>query len=110
MAPAQVLAWLGPCIGPRQFEVGADVLLALGHDPAAPEDGRIAPRFVSRLRADGSPGWLAHLPLLAHDRLHAAGVRHITAADACTVEDASAFFSFRRSGVTGRMAAAVWRR
>lgn len=110
LAPDQVLAWLGPCIGPRQFEVGADVLLALGHDPAAPDALRGAPRFVPRLRADGSPGWLAHLPLLARDRLQAAGVRNIIAAGDCTVENASNFFSFRRSGVTGRMAAAVWRR
>jgi copper oxidase (laccase) domain-containing protein len=28
----------------------------------------------------------------------------------CTVEDRSRFFSFRRDGVTGRMAAAVWLR
>lgn len=106
VAAPQVLAWLGPCIGPRQFEVGADVLLALGHNPAAPD----AERFVPRARPDGSPRWLAHLPLLARDRLQAAGVVHITTADECTVEAASRFFSFRRSGVTGRMAAAVWRR
>lgn len=105
VAPPQVLAWLGPCIGPRQFEVGADVLLALGHDPAAPD----AARFLPRARPDGSLRWLANLPLLAQDRLQAAGVVHITAAGGCTVEDESHFFSFRRSGVTGRMAAAVWR-
>jgi len=103
---AQVLAWLGPCIGPRQFEVGADVLLALGHDPADPD----AERFAPRARPDGSPRWLANLPLLARDRLQAAGVARITTAGECTVEAESRFFSFRRSGVTGRMAAAVWRR
>ncbi len=105
VAPQDVLAWLGPCIGPRQIEVGADVMLAFGHDPCA-ADGQ---RFVPRQRRDGSPGWLAHLPLLAHDRLQAAGVLHITTSGECTAEDASRFFSFRRSGCTGRMAAAVWR-
>jgi YfiH family protein len=104
--PADVLAWLGPCIGPRAFEVGAEVLQAFGQDPAAPD----ATRFVYRPRPDGAPRWLAHLPLLARERLRAAGVQAITDGTACTVEDASSFFSFRREGVTGRMAAAVWRR
>lgn len=106
VAPHDVLAWLGPCIGARQFEVGADVLLAFGQDPAAPD----IRRFVPRQRSDSSPGWLAHLPGLARDRLQAAGVANISAADECTAQDASRFFSFRRSGCTGRMAAAIWRR
>ncbi len=106
VAPRDLLAWLGPCIGPRQFEVGADVLLAFGQDPAAPD----AQRFAPRTRADGSARWLADLPLLARDRLLAAGLGRVIAADRCTVEEDSAFFSFRRDGVTGRHAAAVWRR
>ncbi len=105
VAPAEVLAWLGPCIGPREFEVGAEVLQAFGEDPAAPD----ARRFVFRARPDGAARWLANLPRLAHERLAAAGVRQVSDAAACTVEQASAFFSFRRDGVTGRMAAAVWR-
>jgi polyphenol oxidase len=104
--PAEVLAWLGPCIGPRQFEVGADVLHALGHDPAAPDPAFFRPRP----RPDGAPRWLANLHALAGLRLRTAGVRHVSTEPACTVEDASSFFSFRRDGVTGRMAAAVWRR
>lgn len=103
--PAAVRAWLGPCIGPRQFEVGADVLRAFGHDP----DRADAPRFVPRARHDGSMRWLADLQGLAHDRLVAAGLGAVSATPACTVEDASGFFSFRRDGVTGRMAAAIWR-
>lgn len=106
VAPSEVLAWLGPCIGPRQFEVGADVLQAFGEDPAAPDSHR----FVYRPRSDGAPRWLANLPLLAAERLAAVGLQRITSAGACTVEEASSFFSFRRDGVTGRMAAAVWRR
>jgi YfiH family protein len=104
-APADVQAWLGPCIGPRQFEVGADVLAAFAQRPesADPE------RFVARANAQGQPRWLAHLPRLAQDRLQAAGVTQISVDGACTVEDASRFFSFRRDGVTGRMAAAIWR-
>jgi polyphenol oxidase len=101
-APADVLAWLGPCIGPRQFEVGEDVLQAFGEGSAA--------HFVSRTRADGSARWLADLPALARAHLAAAGVQDISGAPVCTFEGASRFFSFRRDGVTGRMAAAIWRR
>jgi polyphenol oxidase len=101
-APADVLAWLGPCIGPRQFEVGADVLAAFG------DAGRDL-HFSPRPRADGSARWLADLPALALRQLRDAAVQHISVDGACTFEDASRFFSFRRDGVTGRMAAAVWR-
>lgn len=103
--PADLIAWLGPCIGPREFEVGADVLQAFGEDPAAPD----VRRFVYRPRPDGAARWRANLPQLAQERLAAAGLRRVSSAGACTVEDASRFFSFRRDGVTGRMAAAVWR-
>lgn len=98
-APADLVAWLGPCIGPRQFEVGADVVAAFGGE---------RPRFVPRVRADGELRWLADLPQLACDRLRALGVTQISGGTWCTVEDASRFFSFRRDGVCGRMAAAVW--
>jgi polyphenol oxidase len=104
--PADLLAWLGPCIGLRQFEVGADVLAAFGQAPETADPSR----FRFRPRADGSPRWLANLALLATDRLAAAGVTAVSAAGLCTVEDRSRFFSFRRDGVTGRMAASVWLR
>jgi YfiH family protein len=97
--PAQVVAWLGPCIGARRFEVGEDVVTVFGGGP----------RFAVQGWRDGRQRWLADLPGLAADRLRAAGVRSISGGDACTVEDASRFFSYRRDGVTGRLAAAVWR-
>lgn len=103
--PAQVVAWLGPCIGPRQFEVGADVVTAFGESPDGPDPRR----FVARARADGSPRWLANLPQLARERLARAGVTQVDGGAWCTVEDASRFFSFRRDGRTGRLVAAVWR-
>ena len=104
--PEELRAWLGPCIGPRQFEVGADVLAAFG----AATDGSDPLRFVLGARADGSPRWLANLPQLARDRLAALGLTHIDGGAWCTVEDDSRFFSFRRDGVTGRHAAAIWLR
>lgn len=103
--PADVQAWLGPCIGPQSFEVGADVLQAFGVQPGdAP-----AAHFQPKPRADGQMRWLADLAGLARQRLASAGLRAISGASACTVQDASRFFSFRRSGVTGRMAASIWR-
>jgi YfiH family protein len=104
--PAELLAWLGPCIGARRFEVGADVLRAFGVPPeaAGAEHFRYAPR------ADGAARWLADLHGLARVRLRALGVGFIAADASCTHEEASRFFSFRRSGGTpsGRMAAAIW--
>ncbi|WP_428425606.1 peptidoglycan editing factor PgeF [Methylibium sp.] len=102
-APGELEAWLGPCIGPRQFEVGADVLAGFGVAPHAAH-----PRFVPL----PSGKWLADLPGLARDRLAALGLNRVSGGAWCTVEDASRFFSFRRDrpvhGNSGRMAAAVW--
>ena len=101
-APGQLLAWLGPCIGPQAFEVGEDVRqVFMAQDPSAAA-------CFSALR----PGkWLADLPALARKRLQAAGVRAIYGNDGssawCTVSHAVRFFSFRRDGVCGRMAAAI---
>ena len=101
--PAELEAWLGPCIGPRQFEVGEDVLRAFGATP-----GVLHARFVP-----GKGGrWIADLAGLARDRLAALGLTRIGGGGWCTVEDASRFFSYRRDqpvfGQTGRMAAAIW--
>ncbi len=98
--PGELDAWLGVCIGPRAFEVGADVLEAFGAAPDAPTHRRFVPRVPGK--------WLADLAGLARDRLAAAGVERIGAATGCTYEDASRFFSYRRDRITGRMAAAVW--
>lgn len=96
-----VVAWLGPCIGPRAFEVGDDVREAFGEPGAA--------HFLAHRRRDGSPAWLCDLAGLARQRLAVAGVRQSGGGDWCTVENPSAFFSFRRDGVTGRMAAGICR-
>ena len=105
--PDQVEVWLGPCIGPRRFEVGADVLGAFGvvanatHTPGATWQ-------ASRFEPLKTGKWLADLPGLARDRLTACGVGAVSGGTWCTVSDASRFFSFRRDGVTGRMVAAIW--
>ena len=102
-APGDLVAWLGACIGPERFEVGGDVLSAFGADPSA-ANGSGASRHFRPGRADH---WLANLPGLARDRLSEAGVVEVGGGTWCTVTEPSRFFSFRRDGVTGRMAAAV---
>jgi len=105
-APGNLRVWLGACIGPQRFEVGADVLQAFGADSGAPEQ----PRFAAAPPQQGVRKWHADLPGLARERLARLGVRDVSGGAWCTVSDASRFFSFRRDGVTGRMAAAVWLR
>ena len=97
--PEEVDGWLGACIGADAFEVGADVLSAFGVEPGSND---------RRFKANGGGKWLADLAGLTRDRLRAAGVERVSGGGWCTVSDASRFFSFRRDGVTGRMAAAVW--
>lgn len=97
--PGEVCAWLGACIGPQRFEVGADVHEAFADGPA------------SCFRPTGQPGkWWADLAGLARWRLERAGVVQLSGDGWCTASDASRFFSFRRDRVTGRHAAAIWRR
>ncbi len=101
VAPRDVLAWLGPCIGPDAFEVGPEVKAAFeAHDPQA-----------STLFKPHGPGkWLADLPGLARRRLAALGITRIYGNDGsrawCTVSNPSRFFSHRRDRVSGRFAAA----
>lgn len=106
---ADLLAWLGPCIGPESFEVGPDVLTAFEVDPAAQTDPVAAhPRFRWAPRPDGQARWRANLAGLAEDRLRRLGLQAITLDGRCTVKDPLRFFSFRRDGRTGRMAASIW--
>lgn len=105
-APGALQAWLGPCIGADEFEVGADVLQGFGVTPAP----QSTTHFAWRPRPDGSPRWRADLRGLAAARLRALGVDTLEISDACTVQDGSRFFSFRRDGRSGRMVAAIWRR
>ena len=103
---AETMAWLGPCIGPRAFEVGPEVKAAF-----AANDPGCAALFMPH----GNGKWLADLPRLARRRLRALGVERIHGNDGgtawCTVADPSRFFSHRRNrGISGRFAAAIWRR
>lgn len=98
-APGALVAWLGPAIGPQAFEVGEEVRDAfVAAQPEAAEE--FAPQAAGR--------WLADLWGLARRRLAAAGVGAVYGGRGCTVSEPQRFFSYRRDGVTGRMAALVW--
>lgn len=107
---AEVLVWLGPCIGPNTFEVGAEVSEAfVSVQPAAQACFKALPQ-------EGK--FLADLPALARGRLKAMGIEQVHGNDGtdawCTVTQESRFFSHRRDaarlGSTGRMAACIWKR
>lgn len=99
VAPGELLAWFGPAIGARSFEVGSEVrAVFVARDPAA----------TDAFRACGGGKWLADIYALARQRLMAAGVAAVYGGDWCTVSDPARFFSYRRDGVTGRMATLIW--
>ncbi len=99
----KIIAWLGPCIGPDAFEVGAEVKSAFEQND---------PRVASLFKPLSQGKWLADLPGLARLRLRAQGVTQIYGNDGspawCTVGNPSRFFSHRRDRVSGRMAACIW--
>ena len=101
VSAGDVVAWLGPAIGPAAFEVGADV-----YDAFVARDAGAATAF----RVKGSGKWWADIPALARRRLERAGVRAIHGGEFCTYGDPARFFSYRRDGETGRMAALLWLR
>ena len=106
--PQDLMAWLGPCIGPQVFEVGPEVREAFcAHDA----------RAQACFQPHGNAGkWLADLAGLARQRLRAQGLTAIYGNDSspgwCTVGNPSRFFSHRRDsavlGTSGRMAACIW--
>lgn len=99
-APQDLMAWLGPAIGPAQFEVGADVLDAFTRD-----DAGAAQAFQPYPGRTGK--YLCDLYSLAHRRLHALGITTIGGGGYCTVSDPR-FYSYRRDRMTGRMGAFIW--
>jgi polyphenol oxidase len=106
----EIIAWLGPCIGPDAFEVGDEVRDAFGAG-----SGTASALFKPVLASDGpGPGgkWLGDLQGLARLRLAAMGVQGIYGNDGsrdwCTVSNPLRFFSHRRDRVSGRLAACVW--
>jgi YfiH family protein len=97
--PQDLLAWLGPAIGPAAFEVGDDV-----YETFVSLNSSNSLYFSS-----GKAGkWLADLPAIAAAKLRAIGISSITSSNCCTYTDSERFYSYRRDQVTGRMATMIW--
>lgn len=95
----QLIAWLGPAIGVGHFEVGEEVRAAfVAHDAGA----------ARAFSANPSGRWQCDLAALARRRLAALGIRAVSGGDWCTYADPARFFSYRREGRCGRMAALIW--
>ena len=95
----RLMAWLGPAIGPRVYEVGDEVRAAF-----LAQDGEAAAAF-----SPTRPGhWLLDLYLVARQRMKRLGIERVFGGGFCTYTDAARFHSFRRDRATGRMAAFLW--
>jgi polyphenol oxidase len=111
--PASVLAWLGPAIGPRAFEVGSEVVAAFcDPDPGAAECFVPSTKMSSAKSPDIGTDmkWHADLYALARRALARAGVSAIYGGGRCTVSESECFHSYRRdgAGANGRMATVIW--
>jgi len=93
--PRELMAWMGPAIGPRVYEVGADVVEAFPGE------------FTAGFTRHGDR-FLMDIYAVAKIKLANAGVGAIYGSGFCTMSDPGRFFSYRRDGVTGRMASLVW--
>ena len=117
---ADIVAWLGPSIGPAVFEVGdevRDAFIAAAQNmathlqgrPPKQEGAQRTTRAESAFQPGRKPGkWLANLPELARQHLHALGITDIHTAGACTFSDPARFWSYRRDQTCGRMAGLIW--
>lgn len=96
--PAEIMAWLGPAIGPKAYEVGNEVYVAF-----TDLNAQNASAF-----AQNNDRWLADLYQLARLALARAGIVTVFGGRHCTNSESDKFFSYRRDGQTGRMASVVW--
>ena len=108
-SPDQLLAYLGPAIGPQVFEVGGEVLQAFLDQAQNPQHQRaIVAAFTSRESAGDK--YLANLCALARAELQASGVTQIYGGDYCSYSDSGRFYSYRREPKTGRNGSLIWLR
>jgi YfiH family protein len=95
----ELLAWLGPAIGPNAYEVGEEV-----HDAFVSE----SPEAGMAFRPSRPGHWWMDIYQLARQRLMRREVNTISGGDHCTWQEVDNFYSYRRDGVTGRMASVIW--
>ena len=94
-----ILAWIGPAISQQNYEIGTEVreqILAF------------MPDSVDSFEESRPNHYLMDLPNIAKNNLQALGLNSIAQSNLCTFNDKKRFFSYRRDGVTGRMASLIW--
>lgn len=94
----QLMAWLGPAIGPDAFEVGGEVRAQF-----MAQDAQAESAFKAK-----NDKWLGDLYTIARQRLQSLGINQIYGGGRCTFSEPETFFSFRRDGDTGRMGTLIW--
>lgn len=99
--PRELVAWLGPAIGPAAYEVGEDVAAAVR---ALPGGAALA---ADCLAGAGAGKHYLDLFTLTERLLAGAGVEAVCTDRLCTFSDPR-LPSYRRDGTTGRMATFVW--
>jgi len=93
--PGELMAWIGPCIRQKYYEVGDDV-----RDSFPNNEEAFAPNANGR--------WQFDLAAIVRAQLNVAGIRSVCDSGLCTYADSETFFSHRRDGRTGRQAALIW--
>jgi len=99
----ELLAWLGPAIGPQAFEVKDDV-----RDAYIKKDDKTTSAFSLKSTTNSQRTWLADIYQLAESQLKNSGIEQIYGKKWCTYKENSQFYSYRRDGITGRMASLIW--
>jgi len=108
IAPENIIAWLGPAIGPSAFQVDnsmrSQFTASNAFIPLSNESNKSSESSLSNY-------YLANIQGLASERLLKKGVlaHHIYANAACTYNQSRDFYSYRRDKITGRMATLIWK-
>ena len=103
--PSKLIAWIGPAISQRHFEVGAEVRAQFLDQFELPRSA-IEQCFLDSKNAGR---YMADLPRLASQQMESLGVQNITRSAICTYADAARFYSYRRDGQTGRFACLIYK-
>jgi YfiH family protein len=110
--PETLMAWIGPAISLQHFEVGQDV-----YETFVKKDAMNARYFQTKstlkptletASKQVATKYLADLPGLVRKELNDLGVSQVYGGDLCSYALDEDFFSYRRSGKTGRMACLIW--
>ena len=98
---SDIIAWLGPAIGPTAFQVGEEII-----EQFCAFDSNAKLAFTPDLTTSGK--FLGNLYQLATQRLNKLGITEISGGGHCTYTEQDKFFSYRRDKKTGRMASLIW--